>query len=77
MAEDEAVVLDFSVEVLTAPSVSEATFARAKQEFGERGVVELSYMIGFYGMIALVLRVAEVGTPDGSTPLKPVAQLFA
>jgi 4-carboxymuconolactone decarboxylase len=76
MADDEAALYDFSIEMLKAPSVSDATFARAKARFGERGVVELAYLIGFYGMISLVLKVAEVGAPGGSTPLSPMADPF-
>jgi 4-carboxymuconolactone decarboxylase len=76
MTEEEAAVYDFSVEQLTAPAVSDATFARAKEAFGERGVVDLSYLIGFYGMIAGVLKMAAVSPPDGAQPLPPVESPF-
>jgi 4-carboxymuconolactone decarboxylase len=77
MSEDEAALFEFSAELMTRPSVSDATFDRATRAFGERGVVELSYLLGFYGMISLVLNMAEVGAPDGSTPLQPMAEPFA
>jgi 4-carboxymuconolactone decarboxylase len=73
----EAALFDLCVERLTAPAVSDATFARARDAFGERGAVELAYLVGFYGMVSLVLKLAEVGAPDGSTPLAPLAEPFA
>lgn len=76
MGEDEAALFDFSIELLKKPAVTDATFARAKAAFGERGVVELSYLLGFYGMISLVLKMAEVGAPDGSRPLEPMEDPF-
>jgi 4-carboxymuconolactone decarboxylase len=77
MDDDEAALYDVCVELLRAPAVSDETFERAKAAFGERGVVELAYLVGFYGMISLVLKLAEVEAPDGSTPLAPLDDPFA
>ena len=71
MADDEEAVFDFCTELATASAVGDAAFDHAKETFGERGVVELAYVIAFYAMVALVLNVAEVDTPDGTTPLPP------
>lgn len=76
LAEDEAALFDFGVELLTAPAVSDPTFERATVAFGERGVVDLTYLLGFYGMIALVLKMAEVHPPVGSRPLEPMDAPF-
>jgi 4-carboxymuconolactone decarboxylase len=76
MSEDEAALFDLCTEVLRSPGVSDSTFERAVRSFGERGVVELCYLVGFYGMISLVLKVAEVRAPDGSTPLASVPDPF-
>jgi 4-carboxymuconolactone decarboxylase len=77
MADEEAALFDLCVELLRAPRVSDATFGRARDVFGERGVVELAYLVGFYSMISLVLKLAEVGAPDGSAPLEPLAEPFS
>jgi 4-carboxymuconolactone decarboxylase len=77
MTDEEAALFDFSVEQLTAPQVSDAAFERARAAFGERGVVDLSYLLGFYGMIAGVLKAAAVTPPDGAAPLRPMAAPFA
>jgi 4-carboxymuconolactone decarboxylase len=71
------VLYDFCVEQLTASEVSDATFERTKAVFGERGVVDLTYLLGFYGMIGGVLKVAAVTPPDGSMPLQPMEAPFA
>jgi 4-carboxymuconolactone decarboxylase len=77
MSDEEAALYDFSVEQLTAAEVSDATFERARAAFGERGVVDLSYLLGFYGMIAGVLKAAAVTPPDGAQPLQPLEAPFA
>lgn len=76
MADDEAALFDFSIELLKQPAVRDATFARAKAAFGERGIVELVHLLGFYGLVSLLLKAAEVGAPDGSTPLHPLVDPF-
>jgi 4-carboxymuconolactone decarboxylase len=77
MTEEEAALFAFSVEQLTAPQVSDAAFERATAVFGERGVVELSYLLGFYGMIAGVLKAAAVTPPGAAAPLRQMDAPFA
>jgi 4-carboxymuconolactone decarboxylase len=76
LGEDEAALYDLCVELLTQPGVDDATFERAKARFGERGTVEIAHLIGFYGMVALVLKVADV-QPEGGAPLEPLEAPFA
>jgi 4-carboxymuconolactone decarboxylase len=77
MSAEETALFDLAVEVLTRPAVSDATFARARDAFGERGVVDLTYLVGFYGMISLVLKVAEVEPPDDGAELEPMVAPFS
>ena len=76
LGEDEAALYDLCVELLTRPEVADTTFERAKARFGERGTVELAHLIGFYGMVALVLKLADVQPEDGA-PLDPAEAPFA
>ena len=48
MAEDEATLYDFCMELLHNKSVSDATYARALAKFGEAGVVEAAGLEGYY-----------------------------
>lgn len=77
MSADEEALFDFSVALLRDKAVSDATFARAKERFGERAVVDLTFILGFYGMVALALNVGEVLAPTDPQPLSPVAEPFA
>ena len=44
---------------------------RAEAVFGVAGVVELTALIGYYGLVALTLNAAEFDTPTGMTPPLP------
>jgi 4-carboxymuconolactone decarboxylase len=68
MARDEAVVHDFLQELQDRRSVSDATYARAVELFGERGVVDLCGLCGYYSLLAMVMNVARTPLPEGVAP---------
>ena len=68
MAKDEETVYDFVSELLATGSVSDATFQRVKDAFGERGVVDLVGAVGYYSLVSMTLNVAQVQLPAGVTP---------
>ena len=73
MAADEAAVYNFVSELLTTKQVSDATFKAAKDAFGERGVVDLIGVTGYYQLVSMLLNVDGYPLPDGVTPeLKPL-----
>jgi 4-carboxymuconolactone decarboxylase len=59
MSEDEEAVYDFWAELDHNKSVSDATYDRALKKFGERGVVSITALNGYYAMLAMVLNVAR------------------
>lgn len=65
--EMERVVYDFVNEYFETNRVSDATYRRAVDTFGERGVVELVGVVGYYGLVSMTLNVFEVGLPEGET----------
>jgi 4-carboxymuconolactone decarboxylase len=72
MADDETIVYDFTTELLQNRGVSDATYARALSKFGERGIIDMTGISGYYTMIAMVLNVARTPLNEGVTPgLKP------
>jgi 4-carboxymuconolactone decarboxylase len=73
MADDEAIVYDFSLELQDNQSVSDATYARAVETFGEAGVVEMASIQGYYTYLAMVMSAARVTTPPG---IKPALERF-
>ena len=73
MAADEQAVYDFVSELLTTTQVSDATFNAAKDKFGERGVVDLIGVSGYYQLVSMLLNVDRYPLPDGTKPeLKPL-----
>lgn len=72
MARDEAVVHDFLQELQNNRAVSDATYGHAVELFGERGVVDLCGLCGYYSLLAMVMNVARTPLPEGvAPPLEP------
>jgi len=73
MQPDEEAVYDFCTELLTNKQVSDKTFQAAKDKFGERGVVDLIGVTGYYQLVSMLLNVDRYPLPDGVQPeLKPL-----
>jgi len=73
MSEDEAIVHDFSRELHETQGVSDATYKRALDRFGERGVMDLIAVNGYYVLVSMTLNVDRTPLPDGAQP--PLPQL--
>lgn len=65
LAGDEQVALDFADELLRRHGVSDASYARTLELFGEAGVVELATLVGYFVMVSWVMNVAR--TPSRPT----------
>jgi 4-carboxymuconolactone decarboxylase len=63
---DEAAVYAFAKELLETRRVSDASFARATKALGERGVVELVGILGYYTLISMTIVSFEMPVPEGS-----------
>ena len=73
MKDDEAAVYDFCTQLHRAKKVSDAAYKRAVALFGEKGVMDLIGVTGYYTVVSMTLNVAEVPVPAGEKdPLKPV-----
>jgi 4-carboxymuconolactone decarboxylase len=68
MADDEAALYDFCIELHRNRSVSDATYARAVAKFGEQGVVDAIGLSGWYTLVAMVLNTARVPLPADAKP---------
>jgi 4-carboxymuconolactone decarboxylase len=67
--EDERLVYDFTMELNTTQTLSEASYQRGIASFGEQVMVELVSAIGFYAMVAMTLNAFAVSVPGGKEPL--------
>jgi len=73
MQPDEEAVYNLCTEVLTTKHASDAAFQTAKEKFGERGVVDILGIVGYYQFVSLLLNVDQYPLADGATPeLKPL-----
>lgn len=68
MADDEAALYDFCIELNRNRSVSDATYARALAKFGEQGVVDAIGLSGWYTLVAMVLNTARTPLPADAAP---------
>jgi 4-carboxymuconolactone decarboxylase len=74
MDADEEVVYTFCTEMLTTKQVSDKTFQVTKNKFGERGVVDLIGVMGYYQLVSMLLNADQYPLPDGVAPeLKPLS----
>jgi 4-carboxymuconolactone decarboxylase len=73
MSADEAIVYDVSRELHETQGVSDATYRAALDRFGERGVVDLIAVNGFYVLVSMCLNVDGTPLPGGEKPpLEPL-----
>ncbi len=73
MKPDEEAVYNFCTETLDTRQVSDGTFAAAKGMLGERGVVDLVGVMGYYHLVSMTLNLDRYPLPDGAKPeLKPL-----
>ena len=73
MQPDEEAVYTFCTELLTTKQVSDKTFQTTKDKFGERGVVDLIGVTGYYGLVSMLLNTDRHPLPDGvQQELKPL-----
>ena len=72
MKPDEAVIYNFTTELLNTQRVSDATFAAVREQFGEQGVMDLIGVAGYYVLVAMVLNVDRTPIPNGGAAPLPV-----
>jgi 4-carboxymuconolactone decarboxylase len=68
MQADEEAVYNFCTELLNTKQVSDKTFQAAKEKFGERGVVDLIGVTGYYGLVSMLLNTDRYPLPEGVEP---------
>ena len=64
MKDDEAAVYDFCTELHERKFVSDATYKAVLERFGERGVLDLIGVSGYYTLVSMVLNVDRYPAPE-------------
>jgi 4-carboxymuconolactone decarboxylase len=75
MKEDEAALYEFCTQLYRDKSVTDAAFKAAVGMFGERGIMDLIGIIGYYDLVSMALIVQQTtGTPGDEAPLLPLTR---
>lgn len=72
---DDAIIVRVAVELNRANSVSDTTYAEALAQLGERKLVELVALVGYYTMVAMTLNAHEIPLPEGVQPAFALPQM--
>ena len=73
LAPDEAAVVSLGQEFFRTHKVSQETFDAAIAQFGTRGLIELTNLMGYYALLAFNLNAFAVELPEERTePVLPV-----
>jgi 4-carboxymuconolactone decarboxylase len=65
LSDEEAAVVRLGRELIGRHQVSQSTFDAARAGFGERGLVDLTTLMGYYLVIATTLITMDVEIPEG------------
>jgi 4-carboxymuconolactone decarboxylase len=68
---DEALIIGFGRELLDVRHVSEETFNAVRARYGEKGLLELTALMGVYTMNATILRAMDHQAPADARLLTP------
>jgi len=72
MPADEAIVYDFATELLRLQNVSDETYAKAKDRFGELGIIDMVGVAGYYSLLSMMMNTARTAVPaDSDVPPLP------
>ena len=71
MADDEATVYDFCMELLRTQGVSDPTYARAVSLLEETGIIDTIGIVGYYSLLAMVMNTARTPLAEGVSPPLP------
>jgi len=63
---DEQAIHDLARELLDAHRVSDRTYREAIAHLGQKGVVELVGILGYYALISMTIQAFQVAVPEGA-----------
>src|ERR1700712_4264217 len=72
MKDDEAALYDLAVALYRDKKVSDPIYKAALDKFGERGIMDIIGIIGYYDLVSMTLITMQAGAPNDSVPPLPV-----
>jgi 4-carboxymuconolactone decarboxylase len=72
MKDDEAALYDLAMALYVDKKVSDPIYKAALEKFGERGIMDIIGIIGYYDITSMTLITMQAGAPNDSVPPLPV-----
>jgi 4-carboxymuconolactone decarboxylase len=72
MKDDEAALYDLAMALYVDKKVSDPVYKAALDKFGERGIMDIIGIIGYYDITSMTLITMQAGAPNDSVPPLPV-----
>jgi 4-carboxymuconolactone decarboxylase len=73
MKDDETALYDLASELYRDKKVSDPVYKAALNQFGERGIMDIIGIIGYYDLVSMTLITMQAGPPDDK--VKPLPAL--
>jgi 4-carboxymuconolactone decarboxylase len=74
MKEDETALYDLATELYRTKNVTDATYAAALKHFGERGIMDVIGIIGYYDLVSMTLITMRAEPRNKDVPPLPPLQ---
>jgi 4-carboxymuconolactone decarboxylase len=68
MKDDEAALYDLATALYRDKNVTDAVYKAALDKFGERGIMDIIGIIGYYDLVSMTLITMQAGAPNDSVP---------
>jgi 4-carboxymuconolactone decarboxylase len=72
MKDDEAALYDLAIALYRDKKVSDPVYKAALEKFGERGIMDIIGIIGYYDLVSMTLITMQAEAPNDSVPPLPV-----
>lgn len=72
MQDDEAALYDLATALYRDRKVSDAVYKAALEKFGERGIMDMIGIIGYYDLVSMTLITMQAAPPNDSVKPLPV-----
>ncbi|QPF85248.1 carboxymuconolactone decarboxylase family protein [Bradyrhizobium genosp. L] len=74
MKDDEAALYDLGIALYRDRKVDDAVYKAALAKFGERGIMDIIGIMGYYDLVSMTLITMQAGAANDSVPPLPVLE---
>jgi len=71
MKDDETALYDLAIALYRDKQVPDAVYGAAREKFGERGIMDIIGIIGYYDLVSMTLITMQAGAPNDSVAPLP------